>query len=128
MYKLKWPNHMPSIEIRHFDKPAHNLTTLEESDDKLLFYDIKRYLEKREYPTDAFGLDKRTIQRLTSKYFLNKDVLYKQNYDMVLLRCMDTHEAGQLMKKIHEGSFGTHASEYAMAKKILRACYYWLTM
>jgi len=30
--------------------------------------------------------------------------------------------------KIHEGSFGTHANGHAMARKILRAGYYWMTM
>ena len=47
---------------------------------------------------------------------------------MVLLRCVDEGEAGMLMKEIHEGSFGTHANGHAMARKILRAGYYWLTM
>jgi hypothetical protein len=32
------------------------------------------------------------------------------------------------MHEIHEGSFGTHSSGYAMAKKALRAGYYWITM
>ena len=56
-------------------------------------------------------------------FFLNRDVLYKQNYDMVLLRCMDKHEVDQLMKDIHEGSFGTHTNGHAMEKKIPRAGY-----
>ncbi|GAU39246.1 hypothetical protein TSUD_396930 [Trifolium subterraneum] len=30
--------------------------------------------------------------------------------------------------KIHEGSFGTHPNGHTMAKKMLRAGYYWLTM
>lgn len=33
-----------------------------------------------------------------------------------------------LIKEIHEGSFGTNANEHTMAKKILRAGYYWMTM
>ncbi|XP_050916623.1 uncharacterized protein LOC127131751 [Lathyrus oleraceus] len=103
MYKLIWPNHQPNIEIRHFDEPAHCLTIVEESDDKPWFFDIKYYLEKQEYQEEASSLDKRTIRRLASKFFLNGDVLYKQNYDMVLLRCMDKHEADQLMKDIHLG-------------------------
>ncbi|XP_050889572.1 uncharacterized protein LOC127094843 [Lathyrus oleraceus] len=37
MFKLIWPNHQPNIEIRHFDEPAHCLTTTEESDDKPWF-------------------------------------------------------------------------------------------
>ncbi|XP_050915999.1 uncharacterized protein LOC127131109 [Lathyrus oleraceus] len=124
MYKLIWHNHQPNIEIRHFDEHVHCLTTTEESDDKPWFFDIKHYLDKQEYPVEASSLDKRTIRRLASKFFLNGDVLYKQNYDMVLLKCMDIHEANQLMKDIHEGSFGTHANGHGMAKKILRASYY----
>jgi hypothetical protein len=32
------------------------------------------------------------------------------------------------MTEVHEGSFGTHSNGHAMAKKMLRADYYWLTM
>ena len=32
------------------------------------------------------------------------------------------------MHEIHQGSFGTHANRHAMARKILRAGYYWMTM
>jgi len=47
---------------------------------------------------------------------------------MVLLRCVDEREADLLMHEIHEGSFGTHANGHAMARKILREGYYWITM
>jgi len=47
---------------------------------------------------------------------------------MVLLRCVDVREAEQMLVEVHEGSFGTHANRHAMARKILRAGYYWLTM
>lgn len=47
---------------------------------------------------------------------------------MVLLRCMDIYKVDLLIKEIHDGSFGTQANGHAMAKKILRAGYYWLTM
>ena len=47
---------------------------------------------------------------------------------MVLLRCVDAREAEQMLVEVHEGSFGTHANGHAMARKILRARYYWLTM
>jgi len=33
-----------------------------------------------------------------------------------------------MIDEVHEGSFGTHANGHAMAMKILRAGYYWLTM
>jgi len=47
---------------------------------------------------------------------------------MVLLRCVDAREVEQMLVEVHEGSFGIHANGHAMARKILRAGYYWLTM
>jgi len=47
---------------------------------------------------------------------------------MVLLQCVDDREAEQMQVEVHEGSFGTHANGHAMARKILRARYYWLTV
>ena len=47
---------------------------------------------------------------------------------MMLLRCVDAREAEQMIVEVHEGSFGMHANGHAMARKLLRAWYYWLTM
>ena len=47
---------------------------------------------------------------------------------MVFLQCVDAREDEQMLVEVHEGSFGTHANRHAMARKILRAGYYWLTM
>jgi len=68
------------------------------------------------------------LRRLASNFLLNGEVLYKRNHNTVLLRCVDAKEAAQILKEIHEGSFGTHMSGHDMARKILRAGYFWLTM
>jgi len=47
---------------------------------------------------------------------------------MVLLRCVNVKEAELILKEIHEGAFGTHMNGHSMARKILRAGYFWLTM
>src|ERR1043165_1516996 len=41
---------------------------------------------------------------------------------------INRHEANKIIEEIHEGAFGTHSSGHIMAKKILRAGYYWSTM
>ena len=46
----------------------------------------------------------------------------------MLLWCVDKVEAENIMNELHEGTFGTHSSGHTMAKKILRAGYYWSTM
>ncbi|XP_050896236.1 uncharacterized protein LOC127102972 [Lathyrus oleraceus] len=127
-FKVKWKNEAPSIQIDHLDEPAYYLEIKVDPDDKPWFYDIKTFLEKRKYPEGICITYKKALRRLSSKFFLNGDVLYKRNYDSVLLRCMDRHEASTIIKSIHEGCEGVHAKGPAMAKNILQAGYYWMTM
>ncbi|MCH79882.1 protein NYNRIN-like, partial [Trifolium medium] len=117
-----------SALVIYQEKPVYCLAIEDESDGKPWYHDIKNYLQKQEYPMGASGGDKKTLRRLASNFFLDGEVLYKRNYDLVLLLCVDRREADMLIEEIHEGSFGTHANGHAMAKKILRADYYRLTM
>ncbi|CAL0305680.1 unnamed protein product [Lupinus luteus] len=118
----------PIIKIESRDQPIHCCAVEVEQDGKPWYHDIKVYIQKREYPIDASENDKRTLRRLAMGFFLDGDVLYKRNHDMVLLRCVEGKEAEMILKEVHEGSFGTHANGHAMARKILRAGYFWMTM
>ncbi|XP_050888618.1 uncharacterized protein LOC127093757 [Lathyrus oleraceus] len=123
-FKVKWMNEAPSIHSEHLDEPAYCFATKEELDGKPWYHDIKTYLEKHMYPKIASITDKKALRNFLSKFFLNGDVLYKQSYDSVLLRCLDRHEAERIITDVHEGSFGTYSSGHSMSKKILRAGYY----
>ncbi|RDX91297.1 Retrovirus-related Pol polyprotein from transposon opus, partial [Mucuna pruriens] len=57
------------------------------------YFDIKKYLEKGEYPEGASQSSKRTLRRLAAGYLLSGSVFYKRNADMTLLRCVDRQEA-----------------------------------
>ena len=59
---------------------------------------------------------------------MSNGILYKRDHDYTLLRCVNKKEAEKIMEDIHEGVFGTHSSGHTMAKKILRAGYYWSIM
>ncbi|GAU40633.1 hypothetical protein TSUD_190100 [Trifolium subterraneum] len=128
MYRVNRRNEVPTISIRCLERPAYVFAAEEVVDDKPWFHDIKMFLQKQEYPPGASNKDKKTLRRLSSSFFLNEEVLYKRNFDMVLLRCVDKHESDLLIHEVHEGSFGTHPNGHTMAKKMLRADYYWLTM
>jgi len=41
---------------------------------------------------------------------------------------MNAKEAESKLREVHEGSFSMHTNGHAMARKILRAGYYWLTI
>ncbi|XP_070017580.1 uncharacterized protein [Nicotiana sylvestris] len=92
------------------------------------YQDVKRFLKTQEYPEHATGDEKRTIRQHASGFFLRREVLYKRTPDLNLLRCVDAEEAGRIMHEVHAGVCGPHMNEYVLAKKILRAGYYWITM
>ena len=119
----------PRIEIKCHSELAHCYLIEEKKDVKACYFDFKRYIKDREYPPGVSKNGMRTLQRLTASFLLNGDVLYKRNHDIVLLWCVDASETKQILREeVHEGSFGTHANGQAMARKILRAGYYCLTM
>ena len=111
------------------DEPAycHEVDT-EEVAGKPWFHEIKIYLEAQEYPEGASVNDKKFLRKFAVKFFVSNSILYKRNHDCVLLRCVDKVEVELIMTEIHSGTFGTHLSGHTMAKKILRAGYYWSTM
>ncbi|XP_039683803.1 uncharacterized protein [Medicago truncatula] len=128
MIKVNHRNDVPLISVKFLDRPAYVFAAEAVFDDKPWFHDIKVFLQTREYPPGASNKDKKTLRRLSSNFFLNGDILYKRNFDTVLLRCVDKYEADLLIHEIHEGSFEIHPNGHTMAKKILRAGYYWMTM
>ena len=124
MFQLALHGDLPYIEFRSRGKPAHCCEIEEEQDGKPWYFDIKQYVENKEYPPGISNNDKRTLRRLATSFFLSGTILYKRNHDMTFLQCVDAKEANYMIEEIHGGSSGT----YAMARKILRAGYYWLSM
>ena len=124
MFKVSPHGDLSYIKFRCRGEPAHCCLIEEEEDGKPWDFDIKQYIENKEYPPETSNNDKRTLRRLTTGFFLSGNILYKRNHDMVLLRCVDAKEVEQILVEVHEGSFGTHANGNAMARNILRAGYY----
>uniref|UniRef100_A0A2N9IKL0 Uncharacterized protein n=1 Tax=Fagus sylvatica TaxID=28930 RepID=A0A2N9IKL0_FAGSY len=99
-----------------------------EIDDKPWYYDIKRFIQDREYPSRATENEKKYIRRMAFQFFLSGEILYKRTHDATLLRCVDAEEANRLIQEMHAGLMGAHANGPFLARKIMRAGYYWLTM
>jgi len=65
---------------------------------------------------------------MTLNFFASGEVLYRRTPDLGLLRCVDASEAAKLLEQIHAGVCGTHMNGLTLARKILRAGYFWMTM
>ncbi|XP_070025034.1 uncharacterized protein [Nicotiana sylvestris] len=120
--------HIDSLEIQIRERHGYCNTVEAEPNVQPWYHDIKRFLKTKEYPEQANGDQKRTIRRLANCFFLSGEVLYKRTLDLNLLRCVDAQEAGRIMHEVHAGVCGPHMNGYVLAKKIIRAGYYRMTM
>ncbi|XP_071905668.1 uncharacterized protein [Coffea arabica] len=116
------------IQIQLQENPAHCLVVEKSFDSRPWYSDIKKFLKTGSYPPSADMTTKSFLRRLSSKFFLNGEVVYKRTSDLGLLRCVNEGEADYLMKEVHSGVCGTHMNGHLLAKKIMRTGYFWLTM
>ena len=84
------------------------------------YSDVKEFLKTGSYPSGADMTAKRFFCRLSSKFFLNGEVVYKRMSDLGLLGCVDEDEADYLMKEVHSGVCGSLMNGHLLAKKIMR--------
>ncbi|XP_071926087.1 uncharacterized protein [Coffea arabica] len=116
------------IQMQLQEKPAHCLVAEKSSDGCPWYSDIKEFLKMGFYPLGADSNAKIFLRRLSSKFILNREVVYKRTSDLGFLRCVDDDEAEYLMKEVHSGVCGSHMNGHLLAKKIMRTGYFWLTM
>ena len=128
MFKLKANAEIQLVKLEVRESQAHCACVQGEPDGNPWYHDILRYIKDQQYPKLANDNDKRTFRRLTMGFFLDGDILYKKSKDQILLRCVDADEAKKIVHKIHEGVCSTHASGHVMARQIMRAEYYWMTL
>ncbi|XP_069143550.1 uncharacterized protein [Solanum lycopersicum] len=128
MIKHPDTDYIDPLDIDLKEHPVHCSHVESEPDGLPWYFDIKRYLESGTYPEDATSIQKNSISRMALNFFLNGEVLYRRTPDLGLLRCVDAAEAVRLIEQIHTGVCGTHMNGLTLARKVLRAGYFWMTM
>ena len=61
----------------------------------------------------------------SAQYQLIDSVLFRKNYDKVLLRCLEKDDAKHILIELHDGLVGGHFSGETTTHKVLRVGYYW---
>jgi hypothetical protein len=72
-------------------------------------------------------VEARRIIRRSKAFVVLQGKLYKKSITGVLQRCVTPQEGQVILKDIHTGVYGHHASSRAIAAKAFRAGFYWLT-
>ena len=55
-------------------------------------------------------------------------VLFQQNYDNVLLVCLEKYDVDHILTELHDGLKGCHFGGETTTHKNFRTCYYWATL
>ena len=98
-----------------------------EIEGKPWYHDIKAYIKDGEYLSGSTNNKKKFIRHMACQFFLSREVLYKRNHDITLLRYINATKANHLMEDMHKGLLGAHANGTLLVQKIMKASYYWLT-
>jgi hypothetical protein len=72
-------------------------------------------------------VEARRIIRRSKAFVIVQWKLYKKSITGILQRCVTPQEGQEILKDIHAGVCGHHASSRAIAAKAFRAGFYWLT-
>jgi hypothetical protein len=83
------------------------------------------YMINKTLPEDT--VEAKRIIRRSKAFVVLQGKLYKKRIAGILQRCVTPQEGQDILKDIHAGVCGHHASSRAIAAKAFRAGFYWLT-
>jgi hypothetical protein len=86
---------------------------------------IKAYLDNQPILDDNVEIEH--IARKFRMYHLIDGVLYKQDANGMMMKCISKDEGSQLLWDIHSGVCGAHSSWCSIVGKAFRHEFYWLT-
>jgi hypothetical protein len=87
---------------------------------------ISRYIENGELPSDPH--EKTRLKQRDCSFTLVEGTLYKRGFITPLIKCLRPNETQEVLADIYEGIWGQHLGAKALAKKVVRAGYYWPAM
>jgi hypothetical protein len=79
-------------------------------------------------PENVNPRERRALRLKSTQYRLINSVLFRINYDGVLLRCLKREDVDKVLKDLHDGPVVGHFTGNTIAQKIMGANYYWPTL
>ncbi|GAU40562.1 hypothetical protein TSUD_35790 [Trifolium subterraneum] len=87
---------------------------------------VYNFLKSNTLPADSKEATK--IRKRACSYVLLDDKLYRRGFSIPLLKCVEETRIEFILQEIHEGINEQHIGGRSLARKALRAGYYWPTM
>ncbi|XP_057719199.1 uncharacterized protein LOC130933588 [Arachis stenosperma] len=87
---------------------------------------ITDFLEHGKLPSDE--KDAAKLRREAAKYAVIQGQLFRKGLNQPLLKCLHPDQTDYVLREVHEGCCGHHIGGKALARKLIRAGYYWPSM
>nr|XP_025635645.1 uncharacterized protein LOC112729699 [Arachis hypogaea] len=87
---------------------------------------ITSFLENGKLPDDE--KDAAKLRREAAKYAVIQGQLFRKGLNQPLLKCLHPDQTDYVLREVHEGCCGHHIGGKALARKLVRAGYYWPSM
>eukprot|EP00253_Pinus_taeda_P027681 PITA_27681 len=105
--------------------PTEEINQVSVTDSESQYADLIFYLKNGHAPPHLSYKSKRAIRLKAKSFTIIDNVLFKKNYDSILLRCLEKTEAQKVLQELHDGPAGGHFGADTTAHKIIHAGYYW---
>ncbi|KAL5547058.1 hypothetical protein UlMin_006745 [Ulmus minor] len=99
------------------------IMAIEYSDWRKVYVD---YLTKGIAPENK--KDEHKLRRHINKYMVKEDHLFWKAFNGEILKCINGHEAKEVLQEIHAGDCGEHQGGRRLYEEALRLGYFWPTM
>jgi hypothetical protein len=86
--------------------------------------DIRHYLQHGSAPRHLDPAKRRALRLKSAFFHLVNGILFRQNFDGILMRCLEKDEAERVFLELHAGEAGGQFGGDTTAHKVLRAGYY----
>jgi hypothetical protein len=90
--------------------------------------DIRFFLEHGSAPRHLDPAKRRALRLNSASFHLVNGILFCQNSNGVLMRCLEKDEAKKVLLELHAGEDGGHFGGDTTVHKVLRVGYYWPTL
>ena len=127
---------MPENDLRHeflvdtlhypaYDTPETQMICSIVGHDSSRYHHIYSYLHDQIIPDGLTRNEKRHLIRNASRYVIIADDLFRRSLDGTLLRCLESNKSKHALVDVHKGICGSHSNGLTLARKLIRAGYYW---
>jgi hypothetical protein len=95
-------------DMSDLEQPDQNLICCTQNFVSPWYDDIRHYLQHGSAPRHLDPAKRRALRLKSASFHLINGVLFRQNFDGVLMRCLEKDEAEKVLLELHAGEAGGH--------------------